>query len=35
MPPIVNMLLDSLDDFNPEDTNVHEVNDEDKNVDLE
>jgi hypothetical protein len=35
MPPLLDMLLDSLDDFNLETTNVHEVNDEDKNADLE
>ncbi len=31
----MDVLLDSLDDFNPKVTNVHEVNDEDKNADLE
>jgi hypothetical protein len=35
MRPLVDMLLDFLDDFNPKDTNVHEVNDEDKNANLE
>jgi hypothetical protein len=35
MPPFLDMLLDSLDDFNPETTNVHEVNDEDKTINLE
>jgi hypothetical protein len=35
MPPLVDMLLNFLDDFNPKTTNVHEVNDEDKNVGFE